>query len=836
VIRWSLLMGLCLLGFPVNGTVVEFEKKLGWTSFRDLNSKQFSQRFSQYSKAGYMMIDIDAYPQNRGLRYSMIWRKNTHSRAWAEHHNLTSAQYSEKRQYYKDRGFRPLDIAAYTSGDQTLYAGIWVENVEKIYWSSHRDLSSTQYGQLLTEKRRAGFRLMDMEVYQTRSGLKYSAIWYKNDGRIWAQLRNLTREQYQAEKNERALQGFLMMDFESWPTKAGKRYAAIWEKKSGYAQIVRTNRSRVAFTNLWHQYKDEGFRLIDFERLGDRYGGIWLENETRYLYRMKSTLDRLVKKYRSDNKLPSIAVAVIHNGNVIYRRGFGFADVAAGKRAHSETVYGAASVSKVIGGTLAAKLEANQELSDGTNFQLNLSDTTKDYLGDLGLPAHHTHTVEQLFSHLGCVAHYSTTPAIANQTNHYSQASDAVQSIWNTGLVKSCKIGRTLRYSTPSFTFVAAVLEQATGRTITQLLNNELFTPHGLNMRVQFATSTPPSNYDRAVPYYSINKPVSYSNNSWKVLGGGIETSTYQLARFGWKVLKGEIVSPNVRDNRLWNRVNPSQRYGLGWSIGSLSRNSRRVAEGSGLWTGARSFLRVYRDDNLVIGVMSNRRDHRVDDVDGLTDNLADIILNQGIKLGKTATELDSRKKTVCTGEAAIGNLIADAMRDGVNADIGITNGGGIRSKKIYAPGTTITRRDILTELPFRNVVVKLGLTGAQIWQALENGVSRIEKIAGSYKYSKNPGRFPQVSGMSFIWNPKAKAGSRIVSVKVGGKTLNMSYIYTVATNEYMARGGDGYSIFKKGSVLIGSKSATLLTSMVMDYIIAKGTVSPKVEGRIVAK
>ena len=199
----------------------------------------------------------------------------------------------------------------------------------------------------------------------------------------------------------------------------------------------------------------------------------------------------------------------------------------------------------------------------------------------------------------------------------------------------------------------------------------------------------------------------------------------------------------------------------------------------------------------------------------------------QGIKLGKTATELDSRKKTVCTGEAAIGNLIADAMRDGVNADIGFTNGGGIRSKKIYAPGTTITRRDILTELPFRNVVVKLGLTGAQIWQALENGVSQIEKIAG---------RFPQVSGMSFIWNPKAKAGSRIVSVKVGGKTLNMSYIYTVATNEYMARGGDGYSIFKKGSVLIGSKSATLLTSMVMDYIIAKGTVSPKVEGRIVAK
>ena len=56
------------------------------------------------------------------------------------------------------------------------------------------------------------------------------------------------------------------------------------------------------------------------------------------------------------------------------------------------------------------------------------------------------------------------------------------------------------------------------------------------------------------------------------------------------------------------------------------------------------------------------------------------------IEIGKTLSELDSRKKTVRTEEAAIGNLIADAMRDGVDADIGLANGGGIRAKKIYAP------------------------------------------------------------------------------------------------------------------------------------------------------
>jgi 2',3'-cyclic-nucleotide 2'-phosphodiesterase (5'-nucleotidase family) len=197
------------------------------------------------------------------------------------------------------------------------------------------------------------------------------------------------------------------------------------------------------------------------------------------------------------------------------------------------------------------------------------------------------------------------------------------------------------------------------------------------------------------------------------------------------------------------------------------------------------------------------------------------------IKIGTTSTELDSRKKIVRGGEAAIGNLIADAMREGVDAEIGFANGGGIRAKKIYTPGTTITRGDILTELPFGNVVVKLELSGAQIWEALENGVSQFENGAG---------RFPQIAGISFVWNPKAQAGSRIISAKIGGQPLNKGRSYTVATNNYSASGGDGYKVFKKGKVLIDASGATLLASMVMDYIKAKGTVSPKVEGRIVAQ
>ena len=109
------------------------------------------------------------------------------------------------------------------------------------------------------------------------------------------------------------------------------------------------------------------------------------------------------------------------------------------------------------------------------------------------------------------------------------------------------------------------------------------------------------------------------------------------------------------------------------------------------------------------------------------------------VEIGTTETPLDSRRATVRGEEAAIGNLIADATREAVDADIGITNGGGIRADKEYPAGTVLTRGDILAELPFGNVTVKLELTGEQILAGLENGFSQVTEVAG---------RFPHVSGM----------------------------------------------------------------------------------------
>lgn len=210
------------------------------------------------------------------------------------------------------------------------------------------------------------------------------------------------------------------------------------------------------------------------------------------------------------------------------------------------------------------------------------------------------------------------------------------------------------------------------------------------------------------------------------------------------------------------------------------------------------------------------------------TDELAAMLTKElDVAIGTTTTPLDSRRATVRTGEAAMGNLVADALREAVKADVAITNGGGLRGNKEYPAGHAITRKDVLTELPFGNRTMKLQVTGATILSALENGFSEIED---------NGGRFPQVSGLKVEYDPKRPKGSRVVSVEANGKPLDLNAKYTLATNDFMANGGDDYVVFREAKPLLTTRDAKLMANDVMAYVTQYKTVSPRVEGRIVRK
>lgn len=188
------------------------------------------------------------------------------------------------------------------------------------------------------------------------------------------------------------------------------------------------------------------------------------------------------------------------------------------------------------------------------------------------------------------------------------------------------------------------------------------------------------------------------------------------------------------------------------------------------------------------------------------------------------SVELDTRRSTVRAQESAFANLMADAIREAVGADVALTNGGGIRADRVYEPGTMLTRRDIQSELPFGNKTILIEISGADLRAALENAVSAVEDGGG---------RFPHVSGITFSYDASKPAGERVVEVSVGGAPLDEAALLKLATNDFMGKGGDGYAVFADKPRIIDANAASLMARQVMEYVAAAGSIAPSVEGRV---
>jgi len=194
--------------------------------------------------------------------------------------------------------------------------------------------------------------------------------------------------------------------------------------------------------------------------------------------------------------------------------------------------------------------------------------------------------------------------------------------------------------------------------------------------------------------------------------------------------------------------------------------------------------------------------------------------------LAVTNVEINTSYTVVRTEESVMGNLVADAIRLACDADVAIISGGIIRGNKKYKPGTTISMRDLYTEMPFGNLNVVVEIPGSAIWEALENGVSQ---------YSGKAGRFPQVSGLSFIFDEALPIGSRILSVMIHGAPLDKEKLYKVATVDYMFNGGDGYHMFKNGHLLLSPLRQMSTVGTLAELLRSTRNIDARIEGRIVS-
>ena len=194
------------------------------------------------------------------------------------------------------------------------------------------------------------------------------------------------------------------------------------------------------------------------------------------------------------------------------------------------------------------------------------------------------------------------------------------------------------------------------------------------------------------------------------------------------------------------------------------------------------------------------------------------------------------------TCESLVGNVTTDAMRTTYGVDFAVTNSGGLRdaltcpttdNPSDFCPPYTpppylISRGQVLTVLPFGNVVTTLTVNGSELKTMLENGVSQMPGVAG---------RFPEVSGLCFTYDISAPAGSRVLSAvrqaaddSCSGPAVDLTAgsSYKIAENDFMTSGGDGYPNFTSRAT-----TQNIMDQVLADYVQANSPIAPAIQGRI---
>ena len=220
---------------------------------------------------------------------------------------------------------------------------------------------------------------------------------------------------------------------------------------------------------------------------------------------------------------------------------------------------------------------------------------------------------------------------------------------------------------------------------------------------------------------------------------------------------------------------------------------------------------------------------------------IAEIEADYGTVFAKTEITLNGEKAPGNrTEETNLGDLITDALvwgagQQGETVDAAITNGGGIRAT---IEAGDITKKDINTVLPFGNTLSIIKITGAELLEVLE---------ASTFCTPEAIGGFPQVSGIEFTLDTtKAydqgeeypgttyfapKTINRVTISTVGGKTFDPAATYTIATNDFMASGGDTYYCFVNATA--NYDLGLPMDEVVMDYVntVLGGTVTAEKYG-----
>lgn len=179
------------------------------------------------------------------------------------------------------------------------------------------------------------------------------------------------------------------------------------------------------------------------------------------------------------------------------------------------------------------------------------------------------------------------------------------------------------------------------------------------------------------------------------------------------------------------------------------------------------------------------------------------------VSVGVVPRLLDAREEMLRRKPTPLGGYLTEVMRVRMGAQVALLNGGAIRGNRVI-PAGPLTRGDVRALLPFNNTIVMLEVTGAALRAALERSAAALPRPAGAYL---------QTAGLTYAVDPSRSVGQRVVTLEVGGEPVVDDRLYRVAVPDYLARGGDGYTMLVGARVVVGPESGPGLVETVMEAV-----------------
>ena len=316
--------------------------------------------------------------------------------------------------------------------------------------------------------------------------------------------------------------------------------------------------------------------------------------------------DQIAGKVFADEKFPGMAVAVAYDGVVVWEKGYGFADVEAGKEVDpNESLFRIGSVSKTLSSIALARLAEEGKLDLDKEVQVYV-----DYFPKKEYPI----TVRQVAGHIAGIRHYIGMEFMSNV--YYPDVKSSMDIFKDDPLL--FEPGSKYSYSSYGWNLLAAVVEGASGEDFLSFMQREVFDKAGMN---NTHPEYPGKYEDQKVQFYIQEEGKNYIapivDNSYKWAGGGFIGSARDLLRFSDAVYANRLIQSSTYKEwvtGLQTGAGKPTNYGIGWRLGKDKKDRNWVGHSGGSMGGTTMFL-VYPEQKLTVVTLVNLSRARMNDL-----------------------------------------------------------------------------------------------------------------------------------------------------------------------------------------------------------------------------